>query len=209
MSDAEIINLEEKAKGKAEEASTEATFSFLDRLLNRNYPTEEVVVYLDEAAGYRIQRLEAEQARANGEQANVIQKQLDFQHEKAAASRYIVHLEGISVEEYDATIDAAQAEYPLEFEEKRNPLTFATERFAVESPQREQFFRTLLWSKFIRKVVGPDGSVDSNITPDWVAAFIAHAPVIAQLRVAQAVELLRMTTDWMDTLQDDDFLAKP
>ena len=205
----ELTPAEAEAKDIAAEASKEGNFNFLARLAGRDYPTEEVEIYIDERAGHLIQKLE-EQASItkDGEQANVIHEQIKFQREKAKNSRYVIHLEGISVEDYDAIVDAATELFPVETKETRNPLTFAPESVVLDSPEREQYFRTALWAKNIRKVVGPDGGADENISQEWVAFFMGHAPIAALAKVNEAVEKLRMVSDWMDRIQTDDFLAK-
>ena len=218
----EIVDINEQAKAAATEASTQGKFSFLDRLAGRNYPTEEVVVYLDEAAGYRIGKIEdeldAERARlkvlkgdALKETQGKIEKlesELSASIADAEGSRFVFHLEGISTEEYDKVVDAAQKEFPLEYKENRNPLTFAIERSVVPNDEREVFFRYHLQAKFIRRVVDPNGNIDDNITPDWVAQVANLLPVIGQIKLQTAIEKLRMTTDWMDRVQGEDFFPK-
>lgn len=205
----ELSPLEAETKAIATEASKEGNFNFLDRLAGRDYPTETVEIYIDESAGYLIQKLEAQAADTKDpDQADIIHAQIEFQREKAKNSRYVVHLEGISVEDYDALVDKSVELFPVQTKETRNPLTYAPESVVIENPEREQYFRTALWAKFIRKVVGPDGGADTNISQEWVAFFMGHVPIAALVKVNEAVEKLRMVTDWMDHVQTDDFLAK-
>lgn len=201
-----IQQMNEEARATAEKAVNSESFSFLDVLQGREYPTESVEIFVNERAAYELAALEKKLALIkDGEDANEIQEKIDALREKAASSRFIVHLEGIPVDQYDAVVDLAAAEYPYEYTESRNPLTFAIERTVIDSPMREQFFRTHLWAKYITSVESPTGATDNNITPDWVGYFIAKAPVIAQLRVARAIEKLRMTSDWMEGLLTEDF----
>lgn len=220
----DIVDINEQAKAAATEASKPGKFSFLDRLAGRNYPKDEVVVYLDEEAGYNIQDIEDELdvkrksvklfEKDETLLANVkaeiskLEEQLEANREKAAQSRFVFHLEGIPTETYDAAIDYSQEQYPLEYREARNPVTFALERSVIENEERDQLFRTHLWAAFIRRVVDPEGNVDDNITPDWVAQLLNLLPVIGQIRIGMGVEKLRMTTDWMDKLQGEDFFPK-
>ena len=202
-------NAEDIARATAEEHSKPGKFNFLDRLASRNYPTEDVVIFLDEAAGHRIEKLATDLSNtSDSDQAAIIEKQIDALAEKARESRYVVHLRGISVEAYDATVDEATAMYPLEYRETRHPLTMELERYPVESEGREIYFRTHLWAKYIESVEAPDGSVDDNISPQWVAAFLNHSPIVAQARIKNGIEQLRMVTGWMDQIQGEDFLAK-
>lgn len=204
-----MTDIDETAEAKAREASTPGTFSFIDRVVNRDYPTDTVEIYLNENAGLRILKLEQDRAVAtDGEQANLIEKQIEAWREKAKDSRYIFHLEGISSEVYDSVVDAATENFPLEYNEFRNPLTQALVREVKDNPDREVYFRTHLWAKFIRKVEDSEGNVDDNITAEWIAVFANNAPLMAQVKIQASVDLLRMTTDWMDHIQDEDFLAK-
>lgn len=199
----------ETAREVAEEHSKPGKFSFLDRLQNREYPAEDVEIFLDEAAGLHIHKLTQELlASKDPEQTEIIEKQIAHYSDKARKSRYTVHMQGISTEAYDAVVDAAREEFPVEYTESRHPLTMAPERREVESESREVYFRTHLWSKFIKSVEDTDGNIDDEISPEWVGAFLGNAPIIAQARIQVALEQLRMTTSWMDEIQGEDFLAK-
>lgn len=207
MTDTEKASAE--ARVIAEEKSKQGTFNFLDRLNGRDYPAEDVEIYLDERSGYIIQKLNEQILTATTpEQVEVLEKQIAHHREKARASRYIFHLEGISVEEYDSVVDLAREQYPLEFREHRNPLTAKLEREVVENEDREQLFRTELWSRFVRHIEDADGNVDTNITPEFMAVVLGHAPIAAQAAIGSAVEKLRMVSNWMDEIQGEDFLAK-
>lgn len=199
----------ETARSIAEEHSKQGSFNFLDRLNNRNYPTEDVEIYLDEKAGHEIEKLQEKIVLATKpEIGEALQAEIDEIREQAKASRYIVHMQGISVELYDEIVDKSQEMYPLEHREYRDPLTAKLIREVVDNDDREQYFRTHLWAEFVRSVEDIDGNVDDNITPEFMAVFIGHAPIAAQVKVAAAVQSLRMVTAWMDEIQGEDFLAK-
>lgn len=194
----------------AQEASQPGTFNFIDRVVNRNYPTKDVEVYLDEKAGHKIQELlnERELVGNDVEKLERIDADLELWRKKAAESRYIFHLEGISVEEYDKTVDDSREQFPLEYRESRHPLTMELERSVVPNDDRETYFRTQLWSKYIRSVEDAQGNVDTNISPQFVGAAARALPVIALLRIQNGVEELRMTSEWMNHIQDADFFPK-
>lgn len=219
-----ITDISEHAKAVATEASKQGNFNFLDRLADRNYPTDSVVVYLDEAAGYDIEKVQKELnetlLRAKLFQGDKkilaeIQKEISSLEasreallERAAASRFVFHLQGISTGSYDKVVDAARDEFPYEYRETRHPLTFAPEREVIGTEERDIFFRTHLWAKFIVRVVDPEGNEDANISPAWVARVLDLLPAIGQVNIQNTIESLRMTTDWMDKIQGEDFLAK-
>lgn len=205
----DIEQVSEEARAIATEASKEGKFSFLDRLAGREYPTEDVEIYIDERAGHKInQYREALKHNTDAEKESALLDAIEKEREKAKRSRYIVHIEGISVEEWDATVDAANEAYPVQYEEVTHPLTMAKQKIAVPDERREVYFRTHIWAKFIRSVTGPDGEVDDDITPEWVAVFAGQAPIIALAKVQYAIDKSRMTTEWMDQIQTDDFLVK-
>lgn len=200
----------DSAREVAEAHLTQGTFSFLDHLQNREMPTDVVDIYLDEAAGHRINKLEVDRLMkaGNDEQVALINKQIEHEIESAQASRYRVHLTGITNDVYDAIIDEAEKEFPYEYRETRNPLTMRLEREVVPDEKRQTFFRVHYWAASIVKIEGPDGSVDENITPEFAAILNAKAPVIALARIQHAIDELRMASDWMDKLAGDDFLVK-
>lgn len=209
MTEIDVEKMQVEAKDRATEASKQGTFSLMDRLTNRDYPVEDVEVYLDEAAGYQIGKLIEQIANEkDGDKANVLQDDLAKWRKKAESSRVVIHLRGISSEKYDEIVKDAQEQFPLEYREDRNPLTMKLERELLPSEDRETYFRTHLWAEYIRNATDADGNVDANISPEWVAGFLAHAPLNAQAAVYIAVEKLRMVTDWMDNIQTDDFLVK-
>lgn len=206
--DAEQMNT--NAKAAAEELSKQGTFSFLDRLENRGYAEDEVEIFLDERAGMLIQKLTTSltEKAMSPEQRVLVEQQIEHAREKARESRYIIHLSGISSERYDELIDMSQAEYPLEYRETRNPLTAKLEREVIDNDDRELLFRTHLWAECITSIEDSAGNVDTNISPEFVSILLKLAPLVAQAKIALAIESLRMITGWMDNLQGDDFFPK-
>ena len=204
-----ISKISDAAEAKAREASTPGTFNFLDRLASRNYPSEEVEIFLDERAAYMaLKAKDRADSEADAEKADALYAEAEEWAEKARAERYILHVEGISSESYDECVDLANESYPIEYEEYTNPLTLQKTKTPLGNEDRDTLFRALLWSRFIRKIESPNGEVDDVITPEKVAAIMGVAPVRALIAVRDAVELLRMTGDWMDAIQTEDFFHK-
>lgn len=201
----------ETIKAAAEENSKPGTFNFLDRVQSRNYPEVEREIYLDEAAGLKIQHLLSERERIAPDDVEAINRNdsdLALWREKAKESRYTVRMRGISAGDYDEIVDLAQEDYPLEYREDRNPLTFKVEREVIRNEEREALFRSLHWARVIQSIEDANGNVDDNITPELVASMMKGLPLTAQLVIADGVEETRMITAWMDNIQDADFLAK-
>lgn len=206
----DIEQVNEEARKRAEEQSKQGSFSFIDRLQNRNYPTEDVEIFLDEAEGKIILDLKTKllQDSLSAEERETIENDITLHSRKAWESRYVLHLRGISVEEYDAVVDAAAEQYPHEYTEYHNPLTAAREREIVPNEDRDLYFRTHLWSKYFESIEDGQGNVDTNMTPEFVAIFLKLAPVAAQAQIGISVHKLRMVTDWMDEIQGEDFFPK-
>jgi len=201
----------ENAKATAEEHSKPGKFNFIDRIENRDYPTLDVEIYLDEKSGHRIQQLLEERSLIAPDDVDAINandSDLELWRKKAAASRYIIHLEGISTEKYDEIVELAQSQYPLEYRERQNPITFKMERDVIENDERETLFRTHFWAECIRSIEDAEGNIDDNISPEFVAMMNKGLPLVAQVRIDAGVNELRMISAWMDNIQDADFLAK-
>lgn len=212
----------DSAREAAVAASTEATFSFLDRMTGRNYPTEEVVVFMDEAGAYKRNKLQrqiaeetyllkgdtAEKAKARGKKITIMQNKLDEMTAEIAESRVVFHLEGIPTEQYDALIDDAAEQFPYEYVESRNPLTMKLEREVKENADRDVYFRSNLWAAFVRKISDASGAEDTTHTPEYMRAVMGAMPIVGVAHVQTAIEQLRMVTDWMDEIQTDDFFPK-
>lgn len=203
-------NVTDITKARAEEASKQGTFNFLDRLAGRGYATEDVEICLDEFAGHKIEKLREDLSNTpEGDQANLIATQIEALREKARESIYTMHFQGIPNEEYDEVVTATDEQFPIKYTETRNPLSMALERTPIPQPDRETYFQSHLWCKYITGISDHTGATDSNITPEWVAAFLKRAPIAAIASAIDAISKLQMTTDWMDGIQGEDFLAKP
>jgi hypothetical protein len=193
----------------AQAVSKPGVFSFTERLKGRNYPQETVIICLDERAGYEIYKLEQKLSRlTDKEGVKAAEAEIARLREVVKAEIYTVHMEGISPEDYDALVDQAVAQFPYEYNEVENPFTGAKIQEVVTNDARDEYFRKLKWNAFIRKIEDHDGNI--NI-PDFetIDAFTKQAPLMAQSAVLDAVDKLRMATDWMNYIQDEDFLVKP
>lgn len=212
----------EDPRDVAIEASKPGAFSFLDRVTNRNYPTEEVVVYIDEEGAYKRSKLLREideqmlllrgddkaAAAQRSKKITILRNKTAELEERILKSRVVFHLEGISSDAYDELIDKAAEQFPVEYVESRNPLTMELERTPKSDDNREAYFRSLLWSKFVRKISDGEGNEDTTCTPAYMAAVMGAMPIVGVAHVQAAIERLRMTTNWMDEIQGDDFFPK-
>lgn len=184
-------------------------FSFLDRLRGRNYPKDTIVVYLNEELGYELEKLEDKIAAAKTpEEVLSLEIKATNLRDKLKPEAYTFHMQGISNREYDEVKDAVEADFPYEYDEIRNPFSGETTKTILPSEERDTAFTVRLWSRFIKSVEDATGAVDGNIGTEFVVEFRALAPLNAITRVAQTVNKLRMATDWIDYIEDEDFFPK-
>ena len=187
------------------EQSAQGTFSLIERLQNRNMPEEIVTIYLDEAAAYERTILQELHAKTtDGEKLADIDDQLTAVEAKIRASAIEVTLRAISSKRYDELLERANETYPIEFEESVAPFTGEKKRTEIASPEREELIQTLYLAECIVQArMGND--VDDTITDAWVENFKDFAPLDALRLIITAAYRLRMTVEWMDGIQHEDF----
>ena len=123
-------------------------------------------------------------------------------------SEVVLTLRAISSERYDELVDQSREKYPLKYEKVSNPLTGRTTMEELASPDRDEYFTDLfLGEVIVRATVGND--VDDQIDGDWFAQFKKYAPVDAVRVVVGKAFKMRMVSQWMDTIQDEDFSPRP
>lgn len=194
----------------ASAVSQPGTFSFMERLLNRNYPKDTVEMYLDESLGYKLRQLEEKLSlTTNKDQVKALEDELFAVREGLKGGKYTLHLEGISNEKYDELIDKAAELYPHEYDESNNPFTGSKVRSIKEEPLRDEYFTDLLWSHVVRKITDPSGATNEPVTEEDARAIRKYGPREGILRVAETVDKLRMAVQWMHYIQDEDFFPKP
>lgn len=199
-----------EAETLAREQSTPEKFNFMERLRGRNYPEDVVDFYLEENVGYRIMQVEEELGRTvNKDKVKFLEDLLQELKAAVKEQHYKIHLRGISNEKYDALHKEVEAQYPYEYEEHQNPFTGAKVKTIVDNEDREKLWENTLWAACITKVEDPQGNVDDEVTLELVAALRAMGPLDGLRKVAQTIAKLRMGTDWMDHIQDEDFFPKP
>lgn len=197
----------------AEAASQPGTFSFVDRLLGRNYPTTSVNMYLDEQAAFDRQSLsfEAEAFKLRNKEQNLeLVAKIDELDRQLNANKYVITLQGFPPEEYDALVLECEEQYPPKYEETTNPFSGEKKRTKVETEEFFQLLWSKLWAKSIVKITAPDGAVDASELEVGTAAKVRNNfPIDARRKVDLAIQELRLTSEWIDSVQDEGFLVTP
>jgi hypothetical protein len=210
MEDTQTMD-ESTPEGAANAMSQPGKFSLIERLRGRNMPTDKVNLYTDEGAAYErrliLEELDGEKQagfRADKDAIAKLEASLADVEARIKDSVAVVHMKGISSERYDELLEIARESFPTEYEEWQNPLTGQKVRAEKENEQQNDLFNSLFISESIEKVVMGDAE-DTDITPEWWIQFRGIAPLDGLRLVVEAAYKMRMTVQWMDEIQSEDF----
>lgn len=196
----------------AEAQSQPGTFSFVERLQGRGFPTSKVKVYLDEANGFKRTQLaiKAESPGLKPEEKVALEKQIEELDAVIAQSRYIFELHGFDPDRYDEVIDEAYEQFPAEYEVSLNPFSGAKTKEEVDNPDRSEYLLAALWRESIKKITDANGNEDTSPL-DFDTAFRMRQtfPIDGRRKIDTRIQELRLGSQWMDSIQDEGFLATP
>lgn len=202
------------------EAKSPAKFNILSVLQERAYPTDEVIVYLDEQTAYLASLAEEDIKAANAAidkdfedtkaeaKLKEAQERLDGLMAKMAESKYVFTIKGIPEGRREELLIEAEKEYPIEYDEEKNPFTGEVNRTERENRERNRLFTNMLWSENIEKITAPDGAVQEKLSTEDVKAIRASLPLASIGAINQAIEKIRAATAVFLYSVDEDFLAK-
>jgi hypothetical protein len=212
MSEEKIV---EEAVELADKAKAPGTFSIINVLKDRAFPTEEVNVYLDEESAYLASKLQEKLKdtensldEENANNAKKISKELDDAVKKLEKSKYVFSLSGISEGKRSELEEKSIEKFPIEFEESKNPFTGEINKQEIEDKKRDRFFTNLLWVESIKKITDPEGNVQESVTLDDVSSLREMLPIAATGIISESIEKLRISTAVFMMSVDEDFLAK-
>lgn len=193
--------------------SAPGVFSFVERLSGRGYPSSEVKIYLDEKTAFERQRLAIDIEAGvfkNVEDAAAAQEKIEQLDAQIAESGYTFVLEGFSPDRYDDIIDEAYKEFPAEYDVTVNPFSGAREKAEIHNDNRDDLLHAKLWSQSIKKIIDHKGNEDTAGLDEGTAANVrANSPIDARRKIDIRIQELRMGSAWMDSIQDEGFLATP
>lgn len=205
----------EEVEKLVDNAKAPGTFSILNVLKERAYPKDEVVVYLDEQTAFKAAELKTKIDELNQladlENQDVIDaliEERDAFINELEDSKYTFFIDGISEGLRDDLMNEALEEYPMEYDEEKNPFTGETTRKERENKERDKFFTDLLWFNHIVKIVAPDGSVQDKVTMKDVQELRRSLPIAAITKITGSIDKIRMATALFMMTVDEDFLAK-
>lgn len=174
-------------------------FNLLDVLQGRGYPTDSVVIYLDETVAQRIGKLRKRitEETLSVDDMQIVQDDLAAAVEDAKKSAYTVHGTGRARQVLQDALKTANKKYPI----SRN---FAGQ--VEPDDDRDEYFNSLLWVAQITKIVNPDGEELVEPTLADVEALRGNAPTWSLNQIeTMLAELRDAGADFEYTKQSEDF----
>jgi hypothetical protein len=205
-------------------AKAPGVFNIVDVLQDRGYPESTVEIYLDESTIYELstikekleeldnsigKKVETEKQKAQRE--DLLTKR-DELNEKLLASKYTVHLAGISEGRREEFYRNAVKKYPVQYEAPNgisSLLSSDQQKVEKDSPERDALFTDYLWQGHIKKIVNPDGDEQVDFSYSTVRTMRETFPLSAMIKMNEAIEKLRASTALFTIETGEDFLAKP
>ena len=217
MSQEEILESVETAKAPG-------TFNIVQVLQDRGYPGAEIDIYMDEAAMYELSTIaeeldeldesiikKAETEKQKAQREELTTKRNDT-YARLIASKYVVHLMGISEGKREEFYRQAVKKYPIEYQSQSgisSLIGVESNKIEKNSPERDSLFTDYLWQGHIQKIVNPDGDEQADFAYSTIRTMRESFPLNAMVRINEAIEKLRAATAIFTIETGEDFLAKP
>ncbi len=203
-----------------EEAKKPGKFNILNALKDRAYPSDEVVVYLDEHSAYlgaeadeRVKEL-VKKAELEGSTEDIEAEIVEAEKtrnaiiEKLSESAYIFTITGISEGTRLDILKKCEDEFPIIYSEEKNPITGEVKKTEIPDDSRTNLMMNLFWQAHIEKIVAPSGDVQDEITISDAVELRRALPIASNGLINQAIEKIRTATALFMFTVDEDFLAK-
>jgi hypothetical protein len=215
---------EQEIVDSVEAARAPGTFNIVEVLQGRGYPQSVVDVYLDESAMYdmavakeELEKLDLEVGRKTETEANKAKREdilsnIESISKRILASKYSIHLMGISEGKREDYYRQALKKYPREYQ-TGNALSGLMggepNRVEKESPERDALFTDYLWQGCISKIVSPEGDEQSEFAYSTIRSMRETFPLNAIVKINEGIDKLRAATALFSMGTGEDFLAKP
>lgn len=204
----------------AQSATQRGTFSFAQAVQDRNYPEVDVPVYLDEKLVQRLVDLNAELAEIDfdssamdrvpvevADKYNAARDARDEVLDALRASKYTVHVKGISPERTEELENQSYEIVPKDIEETINPITGQIVKIERPSEDRDAVFSSLLRLEHIQWIEDPAGNRDDSIVNNLeaLAATWKRLPLVARVKIDEAITDTTIAVDFYRDLVDEVF----
>lgn len=218
-----MSEVEDQIKEMVEKAKAPGTFSIVNAIKERAYPTDDVIVFLDESVAYKaaivqeeIDSLDYSASKDEDDEAfksreskrEELVAQRDSILEKLAESKYIFTLRGISEGKREEIFAEVGKVIPAEIKEERNPITGEVTTTEVDDPERNKLFTDMLWANYIERIVAPNGDIQNGVSNEEANELRKSLPLASVQKINECIDKLRVATAAFMYEVDEDFLAK-
>jgi hypothetical protein len=192
---------------------TPETFSFIDTLAEKEYPSDTVEIFMDEVAAIELAKIAIkidQIPESDPETLEVFLKDAVKWQKRLEKSMHLFRIRGVS----DDTITDIREIAEAEFEGRKKPRRTANgqhlERILPESEQTNyvRYFNALVLSVHIEQIERTDGAVLTAPSAEEIATFIDKAPTAGKEKLQRAIAHLRARAEDFERKIDVDFLAK-
>lgn len=194
------------------EAKKPGVFNIIEVVKGRAYPSDSVTVYFNEDIAYKAAKLNERIKEEAGTLSSEEYAELDAELKDAVAAleaeKYVFEIKGISEGRRAELLELSIAQFPLEYDEQKNPFTGEVTRTEREDRGRDALFTNFLWAEHISKIVAPNGDEQNSITAEEVRQLREALPLASAAAINEAIEKLRVSTAVFMASVDEDFLAK-
>lgn len=204
------------------ESTTPDEFNFAAAVLDRAYPEIKVPIYLNEknvlrlitaieerdALLERVAKLGDNHPSAEdwADRLQVLDDEFTSAHDALKAEEYIVTIKGVSPEEREKIEKEAHEAFPLEYDESTHPLTGNKIKTEIPNDARDELAATLIRRAHLVSVQSPTGAIDSDFsTVDKVRIVISGLPLIARVKIDEAIKQSTLAVDYYRELVDEVF----
>ena len=218
-----MSEIEEQVKELVENAKAPGTFSIINAIKDRAYPTDSVIVFLDEETAYKaalaqesIDSLDYSASKNEDDEAfkereskrEKLVAERDAILEKLSESKYTFIMRGISEGQREEIFTEVGKIIPAETKEERNPITGEITTTEVDDPERNKLFTDMLWANYIEKIVAPNGDIQDGVSTEDAKELRKSLPLASVQKINECIDKLRVATASFMYEVDEDFLAK-
>lgn len=207
MSDEKIMD---EVSELVDAAKAPGTFNIINLLNERAYPTDEVVIYLDEASAYEASEIKKSILHYEGDESGLapLEDRLDVVTEKMRASALTVKVKGISEGKRAEILKEATSTYPIEYTREMNPMTGEFSREEKESQERDNLFTEFLWQASIVSLTDANGNIQEDLPYAAARDMRNSLPLAAAADITKTIEKVRISTAVFMLEVNEDFLPK-
>lgn len=196
-----------------------ATFDFGAAVSDRNYPEYDVPVYLDETKASELISITMELNELTqmasrmsnipgelGKRVEALEARHDALVDSMKENKYIIKVKGVSPEVLRDIEEEVFEEFPIEYEENKNPVSGVITKTPIENPDRDLKEIMRIRQVHIVSVTAPDGAVDDDFSDlDKLSTVVTRLPFMARTKLDEAINACTITVDYYRELVDEVF----